>query len=352
MTHRIIEVRADSKNTKVLDAISQKEKIIDSWKTCNNEERARYSFVVKTEDVQEITDAIETTLGYTNTMKTIVMPVEAMLPKEKQEEIPVNKKKKKTPNRISIEELHQNIEPNAELGTNYLLYVLFSTIVAAVGLIENSVTTLIGAMVIAPFLGPVVAFTFAIAIGDRTLQNKSIKTLLMGFGLCLAISIFVGMAWKFLPFTDSIQYSSALMERTNVNLYSGILAFASGAAAAICLTSGTSAVLVGVMVAVALLPPLTTLGITLGAQYYVYSIGSLVLVTINMVCIILSTQLVFLFKKIKPRTSDAKSRAKSDTIRNILICILLLIILGFIIYYLNINDLVYRGNLERLLFVL
>ena len=88
---------------------------------------------------------------------------------------------------------------------------------------------------------------------------KAFKTGLAGMGLALILSIFIGILWPL-----NVE-SRELLARTYVGLDSAVLALASGAAAVLSLTSGIPSILVGVMVAVALLPPTATLGLMLGA---------------------------------------------------------------------------------------
>ena len=129
--------------------------------------------------------------------------------------------------------------------------------VVAIGLLENNVAVVIGAMVIAPLLGPNIALALGAALGDMPLIWKAFKTGSAGIGLALFFSIGIGI-WHPMDLD-----SPELMARTDVGVDSMALALASGAAAVISLTTGLSSVLVGVMVAVALLPPTATLGIML-----------------------------------------------------------------------------------------
>lgn len=88
------------------------------------------------------------------------------------------------------------------------------------------------------------------------------------------------------------------------------LALASGAAGALSLTTRLSSVLVGVMVAVALLPPATAVGLMVGADKLPDAMGAGLLLAINVVCLNLAAQLVFLLKGIRPRTWLEKTRAR------------------------------------------
>ena len=122
--------------------------------------------------------------------------------------------------------------------------VILSTIVAAIGLLEDNVAVVIGAMVIAPLLGPNIALAFATSLGDSKLIWKALKTNLTGLGTALLLTIILGYIWP-LNFE-----SRELMMRTSVDIDGVVLALASGAAAVISITASWISSLVGVMVAV------------------------------------------------------------------------------------------------------
>jgi uncharacterized hydrophobic protein (TIGR00341 family) len=201
------------------------------------------------------------------------------------------------------------MEKISRLDRNYVLLVLLSTVVAAIGLIEDNVAVLIGAMVIAPLLGPNLALSFGTALGDRHLVVRASATLGVGTGLAIFLSAAIGFFW---PETiDSFE----LQSRTRVGLDSVALALAAGAAGALSLTAGVSSVLVGVMVAVALLPPAAAVGLSLGQGQWTAAEGSALLLVINIVCVNIAAKLVLLARGYRPRRYYEKERARRAMIR-------------------------------------
>jgi uncharacterized hydrophobic protein (TIGR00341 family) len=196
------------------------------------------------------------------------------------------------------------VTKNVTLDSNFIVLVILSTVVAAIGLIENNVAVVIGAMVIAPLLGPNIALGLGTALGDTKLMRKALITNLAGVSLAISLSVLIGLSW---PFDIN---SAELMARTDVGMDSLALALASGAAAALSMTTGLSSVLVGVMVAVALLPPAATFGLMLGHGEYQLAMGAALLLIANVVCVNLATKLVFLVKGISPRTWWEKEKAR------------------------------------------
>ena len=122
------------------------------------------------------------------------------------------------------------------------------------------------------------------------------------------------------------------MGRTDVGMDGVALALASGAAAVLSLTSGLSTTLVGVMVAVALLPPTATLGMTLGAGHPSMAAGAALLLAVNVVCVILAAKVVFLAKGVKPRTWYERQKARQSSVVYVVVWGLLLSVLLLIIY--------------------
>src|SRR5690606_28233796 len=108
-----------------------------------------------------------------------------------------------------------------------------------------NVAAVIGALVIAPLLGPNLAFSFGVALGDGKLMLRALATCLAGLGTAALLGGIVGISGAF--DLDAPE----LLKRTRVGLDGIVLALASGAAAALSITSGLSSALVGVMVAVA-----------------------------------------------------------------------------------------------------
>jgi len=198
---------------------------------------------------------------------------------------------------------------------------MLSTIVAAIGLIENNVAVVIGAMVIAPLLGPNLALALGTSLGDTPLIWKALQSSFTGLIVAVVLSYGIGVVSP-LPLD-----SPELLARTNVGLDSVALALASGAAAVLSMTTGLPSVLVGVMVAVALLPPAATLGLMLADQQLVQAIGAGLLLAVNIVCVNLAAKLVFLIRGVRPRTWWEKEKARRATVAYIVFWALSLIIL-------------------------
>jgi len=321
---KIIEVIADESYIDSIKNIADKNDASDFWiVSSEGEERKVVRILVKPEQRQIILDALQGILSTSFSYRVVVIPIEAALPREEAEE----ETEIISTTETTREELYNSIGKNARLNQTYLLLIFLSTVVVAIGLLKDNVAVVIGAMVIAPLLGPNLAMALGTALGDTDLIWKSFKTGLAGMSLALALSILIGIFWPL-----NIE-SRELLARTYVGLDSAVLAMASGAAAVISLTSGIPSILVGVMVAVALLPPAATLGLMLGAGQTDLAYGAGFLLAVNIVAINLSAKLGFLIQGIKPRTWLEKKKAKQSMRSYIIIWVLTLAALLLVIYF-------------------
>ena len=267
--------------------------------------------IVEPKDSQAMVDALQTMFSSCPDWRINIMPLEASLPvpeRIEEESAPKeaddNKEKpKKSANGALREGLVQKVNGDIELDINFVVLTVLSAIVATIGLNSDSVTIVIAAMVIAPLLGPILAFALGTALGDTDLMGRAAKTGLMGFVIGFGTAFLI----TFLMPVDLA--SQELLDRTTIGPAIVILALASGAAAALSLTTGMSSALVGVMVAVALLPPSAASALFLGAGEYQQAQRAAILLGLNVVSVLLAAQLVFAWKGIRPRIYSERARA-------------------------------------------
>jgi uncharacterized hydrophobic protein (TIGR00271 family) len=182
---------------------------------------------------------------------------------------------------------------SAELADlNYLLSLLLSAGIATLGLVLNSPAVVIGAMLISPLMGPILAGGLALAAADVYLGLKSVLNILASVGLTVGFSAL--LVWL-LPFQSPTE---EILARTQPTLLDLGVALFSGLAGAIVVSRGTKAggvsALPGVAVAVALTPPLCTVGFGVGSGFsgpIIYGAGLLFLT--NLAAIVASAFLVF-----------------------------------------------------------
>ncbi len=288
--------------------------------------RFTVTMVAGPETRQEIVDAIQSRLSSRDDWRMTILPVETTIPLPKDEEEEREKIEKAAENKIggmTREEIWNKVWEQAKFGQTYIVFVILSTIVAALGMLNDSVAVVVGAMVIAPLLGPNLAFGVGIALGDRKLIFRALLTNAVGIAIALGLSIIIGLLW------NGDLSADELTSRATVNFSSLFIALASGAAAALSLVSGLSSALVGVMVAVALLPPTSAIGIFLGTGQWALAGSAALLLGVNVVSINLASQGIFFWRGIRPRTffEDKKAR-RGRIISGVLWVVLALILVG------------------------
>lgn len=229
-----------------------------------------------------LTGALEDTI---DDIRIVCLPVEASFPEEETGS-----------GLISREELKQDITDMTSPTPSTWVLTFLSAVVAAAGLYRNSATVIIGAMVIAPLLGPSVGLSFGLINLDRKLLGLSLREMVIR---SLIAFIFSAAAGYFLKVDPQL---SEIASRTVAGPSDIVLAIASGAAGAVALCTAASSALIGVMVAVALMPPLVTAGLLYGGGSALWT-GGLRLFALNLVCIVLSGVLVFLVRKISQKAS-------------------------------------------------
>jgi uncharacterized hydrophobic protein (TIGR00341 family) len=179
--------------------------------------------------------------------------------------------------------------------------------VAVVGLYYNSVAIIIGAMVIAPLLGPNMAMSLGTTLGDMSLLRSAILTALAGIVTTMVLSVFIGILLQANPDLPE------LASRNGVGMGDIAVALASGCAGALAFTTGVSTALIGVMVAVALLPPLVAFGLLLGGGHPALAMGALSLFLVNLISVNLAGVTTFMAQGIHPATWWEKDQADKAT---------------------------------------
>lgn len=311
MALKVVEIVAPSNEKSAIAQIAEDQGVIDWWRSAAFEdERFSTQFMVAPGNFQSLLDKLQKVLDRCPQARIIIHDIDATLPKfEQEEQTQTTKSGKKNGGKepsLTREELYEQVETGGRITSTYLLLTGLSTIVAALGMIDNNAAVVIGAMVIAPLLGPNLALALGTTLGDLQLARRAIAAALAGLGL--AILVAWSMAWLLEP-SSSVQ----LITRTDVNFSALILALASGAAAVLSLTTGAAIGLVGVMVAVALMPPAAALGLFLGWGDWPHAYEAGLLLAINIAAINLSAKLVFVLKGISPRRWPEKSRAKRSS---------------------------------------
>lgn len=181
----------------------------------------------------------------------------------------------------------QDIHDRASFSGSYLLMNTLATIIACYGLFANSPAVVIGAMIVAMLLDPILGVALALADSDVALLKNSLLTLLAGILGVMLTASFIGYINRDIPLTDEI------FARTAPNLFDLMIALAGGAAGAFATVSPRlSSAGVGVAIATALVPPLSSSSILLIRGEYRLAFGAFLLAFVNIVAIQLASSVV------------------------------------------------------------
>lgn len=318
MSLRLLEVTVSDDHSERCSEIVSDAPVVHQWAACPEDGTVRRRVLLYAQDVESLSDELVEAFGSEEGFRLLTLPVESTLPKpedddeeddeeDEPQESGEDDEEEKKPQRISREELYEDLSDASRLTPVYLWMVALSTVVAAVGLLRGDLAIVIGAMVIAPLLGPNVALSLAATLGDLSLAGRSLKATGAGVGLAAAVSVLLGLLLEVDP------SAAEIAARSRADVADVALALAAGTAGTLAFTSGVSAVVVGVMVAVALLPPLVVAGLLAGSGHFQPALGAAVLVITNVTCINLSAIATFLVQKVRPRTWWEEARAAKAT---------------------------------------
>lgn len=291
--------------------------------------------LVETKHTEGVLNYLENVTNIVDGFEVMLLPVQTYITREKQLEQKEKQKKDQKEEKEKIQilrasrhELYDTIQKSSKIHLNFTLLVILSALVVTIGFIKNSPAIVIGAMVIAPMLGPVISIAFSSILGDYPLVWRSTGTLLFAIFIVLVISTCFG--YFYIPMNSSEFWSRTMVDITDI-----ILGLASGAAGALSILNRLPGALVGVMVAVALLPPTVVLGMTMGATMWTEVLGASLLLSANISSILLSAIIVFSLSGIRPVKWEEVQRARTSRTYSILFVTMTIIILVATILFSN-----------------
>ncbi len=271
-------------------------------------------------------DVLHAGIADRGSLMVLVEPLDAVLPRPLASREPSRREGVSSSAAVSREEVYAAISDGAKLHRHYLSLVVLAAIVAGIGLSRDNAAAVIGAMVVAPLLGPNMAIALGIVLGDTALVRRALVTAAAGFTLSLFFSIGLGLG------LDPDPATAELASRTQVGIADLVLGLAAGCAGALAFTSGAPTYLTGVMVAVALLPPTVASGMLLSAGEWTGAVSALLLAAGNVVSVTLAAILTFAWRGMRPRNWWQEERAKTSARTGIAIFVALLGLLAVIIY--------------------
>ncbi len=221
-----------------------------------------------------------------------------------------------------FKELFTSLKTSAKNSFVYVTLMILSTLLATVGLFQNSSPVIIGAMILAPLMSPIISLSMGIVRDDAALMKSSFATLMTGVFIALFFAAVFTLSMPINPLTTQME------SRLHPNILDLLVAIFSGIAGAYASAKDEIAKsLAGVAIAVALVPPLAVAGIGIGWLDLTMIQGASLLFITNLVGIMLAASLTFVVLGFAPI-----HRAKKGVAYTFLIVLLVTVPLGKAFY--------------------
>ena len=191
-----------------------------------------------------------------------------------------------------------NVYENGGMSGRYLIMTVISAAIATLGLMLGSPAVVIGAMLVSPMMGPIVALGFSLTLLDW----DELKRALFAVGIGLAVALFVALL---LTWVSPLKEPTAeILARTRPNFFDLLIAVFSGVAGAYAVVRQRGETIIGVAIATALMPPIATIGFGLGTADWRVAGGAFFLFMTNLVAIALAATLTAGFFGFRPRLGE------------------------------------------------
>ena len=236
--------------------------------------------------------------------------------------------------RIARDELTSAAADLAPSMPTYVVMTVVSAVVATAGLLLDSAAVVVGSMVIAPLVGPALSASVGTVVGDNEMFRRGVKLQILGLLLAITAAFlfaFVVRHVHLVPPLADVTTVPEIRERVAPDFLMLAIAIGAGVAGIISLTSGVSVALVGVMIAVALIPPAATVGIGLAWGQPSVSVGSAVLLLVNVLSINLASLVVLWYKGYQPQRWFRRDEARRNLLRRgVILAVAILILSAFL----------------------
>jgi uncharacterized hydrophobic protein (TIGR00271 family) len=218
------------------------------------------------------------------------------------------------------EELVRDAEESSFSSLDFLVLIIISAVLAAFGLILNSNAVIIGAMLVAPLMTPLIALATGLVVGNIRIMRQGAITLLQGVLASLIVALIVGWISG-----TSIVTTEEMAARGNVTFLDMGVALASGMIGAYATArKDIPSALAGVAIAAALMPPLVTIGLAISFREWALAQGASLLFLTNIVSITLAAWVTFLWLGLRPgKKYDPVATRRASTLLVLLLVVIL-----------------------------
>ncbi|MBN2443264.1 MAG: TIGR00341 family protein [Spirochaetales bacterium] len=239
-------------------------------------------------------------------------------------------------------EAYETVVAGATDTIEYYVLLILSCLIATLGLYQNSAAVIIGAMIVAPLMGPLFGFSAGMLWGSGKVIKEAVTTLLKGSLLVLVVT---SVMTFFIP---NIVPTNEILSRTVPSLFDVIIALSCGCIGAYAFVNKkVYSAIPGVAISVALMPPLCTVGIGIGLLNWEIARGAILLYAINLTGISIAATVIFFLVRLHPKAHDEKefSKAKARALGQVLISLIIIILICIPLVFFMITT--FRQNIEK-----
>lgn len=213
-------------------------------------------------------------------------------------------------------------------GMDYFILIFLSCTIATFGLLTDSAAVIIGAMLVAPLMSPILSLSMASISGLSRLFKRSVIAIFEGAGIAILLSALIAFVSYRLPLGINANIPNEVLARTSPSPMDLGIALAGGAAAAYALAHPRlTAALPGVAIATALMPPLCTIGVGIAFMNSTIILGASLLFVTNLVAIAFAGILTFAAMGFGPRNMEKSNKVS----RSLSISAILVLVIGLLL---------------------
>jgi len=264
-------------HSQIVREILEKHKIAQAtWQLTDNEESWQIVFPHTSSLTDDLLNSFLTAgIGNNSYTSISVVPITVNFPSmlhqkadEGQEELS-NEFIQSVKSRLTVAQVINNVRSGSQLTFDYIMLVLMASVIAGVGLVENSSVLLVASMLVSPLMGPILGGTFGIVLHYRPLWKTGILNELIGLLLCLLSGFILGLLLV-LTIPGWVKVPQEMLSRGEArSLFIGVIvAIPSGAGVALSILGGNAGSLVGVAISASLLPPAVNAGMCWAFSLY------------------------------------------------------------------------------------
>jgi uncharacterized hydrophobic protein (TIGR00341 family) len=280
------------------------------------------SFPLPTEAVEPIIERLREA-GIERESYTVVLAAEAVVSKKFERLSEEYAESEETSSRISREELKTEAEEMAPEIPTYAMLTVVSAVIATAGVLLDSAAVVVGSMVIAPLIGPAMAASVGTVLDDRGMFVRGARLQLLGLFVAIVAAAGFTTLLKTVHLIPPMDPTTVgqVQERLLPDFLSLVVAIGAGVAGATSLRTGVSASLVGVMIAVALIPPTAVIGIGIAYGLPLVVLGASVLVLVNVLSINLAGTVTLWYAGYRPDQWFRTDEARAATLQRIAVLV-------------------------------